>query len=410
MGNMQLIVVTSLCLMLGCSKKEKDKDSSSASGNSKVTINPQILRIGEESFRQSLDSEASQRSARTLLGGDLYTTDVAISSLKYPIASIYLTNDAIPEGQTATAGGNLSFDVYTCAGAKVEDCLVDLNGEALKNLLTTTAVSAKVGSFTRISINMCPKDLAAANTYFLLKASVTIGGTKYYTNATTGLSATGPEEEVKILNGGGCTSQSYLPNPLVIGENDVTVDPALVKAATSTEAGASVAKAPTTEGKLTGNLDLRLYFDLLHAAYATDGSSNPMSQLGTTGCAGTDGQSPSICVNFPKIMSPLDSAAPSIKRIKIDSNTIFGFYFASSDTPFGAYQRVFFNGDLTGVNMDTLLGPDFAKITKNDDGTFKVRTLNDGRYYNFDSFKFETHAGSFDKTGVSTAYTATLLP
>jgi hypothetical protein len=70
---------------------------------------------------------------------------------------------------------------------------------------------------------------------------------------------------------------------------------------------------------------------------------------------------------------------------------------------------ILFNGDYTGVDKTTLMAADFEQFTKNSDGTFKVRTMNDGRYLYFDNYKFSTHNGTYSKTGTDTAYTAVKL-
>jgi hypothetical protein len=170
-----------------------------------------------------------------------------------------------------------------------------------------------------------------------------MNSTLYYTNTAAGLSTTGPAEAVKILNGGGCSSLSYLNSPLVIGASNITVNPDLVSEATSTdENGVETAVTPT-EGKFKGTLDLRLYFDLENAAYASDGSSNSAAYAPSgKDCFGSTVSAPSICANFPKIIGTLDSTTPTIVRMQMNTHTLFGFYFGGSEIPFGAYQRVYF--------------------------------------------------------------------
>jgi len=392
-------------LLGGCGKDSSEETTATAS--SAVTIQPQVLRIA--ATNSALTSALSLTPGSSLASTETFSTDVTITSLKYPIASISLSDPPVTSGTvTATASGNTNFNVYECSKTTAADCMVDLNGTALQNLVTSTVgKQAKVGTFTQININMCPGTTTAADTYFLVKAQVTINGVVYYSNATSGLSATGPAEEVKIINAGGCSSVSFLGSPLVIGESDVTV-PEEVTKATSTENGTTTTKTPEG-GKLKGNIDLRLYFDLAHAVYGSSGSTNTGSGIPSNNCFGSAGTTPYICVNFPKVIGTLDSTTPTLTRMLVNGYTIFGFYFGGSTVPFGAYQRAYYNQTFTDSIPETLMAADFEKVQKNTDGTFKVRTMNDGRYYYFDTFKFETHTSTYNRTGTTTAYTATKM-
>lgn len=400
----KLLVFLSVVFLASCGKKTDDEPAATTSS---VTILPQMLRIAANNT--TLVGTNWALTGTNLSSTETYSTDVTIKSLKYPIASIGLSDPPVTNGTvTATASGSNSFNVYECTSTTVAGCMVDLTGTALQNLITSTVgVTAKIGTFTQINIGMCPGTTVAAETYFLVTAEVNINGVMHYTNATTGLSTTGPAAETKITNAGGCTSGSYLGSPLVIGASDVTV-PDEVTAVSSTEGGTTTTKTPDG-GKLKGNLDLRLYFDLANAVYGSGGSSNTASGVPSNNCFGSSGTTPYICVNFPKIIGTLDSTTPTLVRMLMNSYTIYGFYFGSSAIPFGAYQRVYYNTTFTGTMPDTLLGPDFAKVEKNADGTFKVRTLNDDRYYYFDTFQFATHTGTYNKSGTTTAYTATKL-
>lgn len=391
-------------LLVNCGKSSEE---TSASSSSSVTIQPQMLRV--DATNATTLTGILGLDGANLADVETYSSDVTITSLKYPIASIGLSDPPVLSGSvTSTASGNTNFNVYECTATTVAGCMVDLKGTALQNLIkSTVGVQAKMGSFTQINVSMCPGTTVAADTYFLVTGEVTISGVKYYTNTTSGLSATGPAQEVKVTNGGGCSSVSYLASALVIGESDVTVSDDVTKASSS-EGGTTTEKKPDG-GKLKGNIDLRLYFDLANAAYGSGGTSNAGAAKPSNNCFGASAQAPYICVNFPKIIGTLDSTTPTITRMLINSYTIFGFYTGGSTVPFGAYQRVYYNQTFTGTMPETLLGPDFTKAEKNADGTFKIRTMNDGRYFYFDTFKFETHTSTFNKTGTTTAYTATKL-
>ena len=398
-----------LCTALTTSCGKKDDDPPAAT-TSTVTILPQMLRISASNTTSLVGETGLALDGLVLNSTETFSHTVTLTSLKYPVASISLSDVPITSGTvTASATGTTSFNVYECATQTLAGCMVELTGTELQNLIKPTAgVQAKIGTFTQASINLCPTGTVASDTYFLVTGTAVINGVTYYTNATSGLSATAPAQEVKITNAGGCSSLSYLNSPLVIGANDVTVGDD-VASASSTEGTTTTTKKPEG-GKLKGNLDLRLYFDLANAAYASGGSSNTATSKPSNNCFGSSGSTPYICVNFPKIIGTLDSAAPTLTKLIVDSYTIFGFYFGSSELPFGAYQRSYYNTTFTGNIPENLLGPDFQKFEKNADGTFKVRTYNvDGRYYYFDKFRFATHTGTFSKNGTDTAYTATKL-
>jgi hypothetical protein len=286
--------------------------------------------------------------------------------------------------------------------------MVDIAGDALKNLLDTTeGMPAKVGTFTKVVINNCPTDTVAGDNYFQFTGQATINSVVYYTNATSGLSTTPPAEEVKVTGLPGCSSGSYLPEAL-----EITADGLEVPEDTSVEPVDDEGEAleEVTEGTLKGNIPVKVYFDIANAAYASGGTSSTASNSMGQGCAGTTPQLPHICLNFPKIIGTVDSAEPTVSRMLMSGHTIWGFYTGSSETPFGAYQRLYYDGSVYTTFPENFMGPDFKKIEKNADGTFKVRTYDDGRYLNADEFQFADHSGTFDWAGTDTAYTAVKLP
>lgn len=395
--------VVALGLFSGCKKKE-DEESTTKATESEVKFIPNLLRLdvsnATDVFMRQLAQTAHLDTTQTL------SMDVKVLSLKYPIASVGL-NNADPEGGT-TASGNLSIGVYTCPESTVEGCLVELTGDALTNLLTNAqGATANVGTYTAISISMCPEGVAAGDAYFKLTAEATISGVKYYSNKDLGLSTTGPAEEISLPNGGGCGSNNFLAEPLVVTSEGLEV-PEDSEVVAQDDAGAEL--EPVTSGTIKGNIPIRLYFDLANAAYASSGSTNPGDGKPSNNCYGSSGQTPYICLNFPQVVGTVDSKDPTVTRMLLNDHTIWGFYQGAGETPFGIYQRVYYTGNVyTGALPTNFIGPGFKKPIKVGD-TLSFDSYNDGRYFKVTDFKLVDHAGSFDWTGVTTNYTAVKIP
>lgn len=349
---------------------------------------------------------------------EIVTNDVTITSLKYPIGSIAMS-DADRTAAT-TASGNKSFKVYQCSGATPDDCLVELaQGSALANLLADAPnLAATEGDFTQINISPCVSEGQSANFKLTATAIIDEGGgpITYYTKPVVGLSTTGPAEEITIPSGITCGGlNSWLLNDLVIKSGGfATKDPE-----TSTE----------SEKISTKTIPLQLYFDIANAATASGGTSNVMAGKPGDGCLGANSQDPYICLNFPDVVGTVDETTPTVKRFLIQDtggtpkfqNMVFGMYFGADTTvPFGIYSRPFFNNE-NRPTTETLIGSCFSPFVKNADGTVKIDTLSN--WLKIDNFTLATHTGSMvlDKSGDPAAnpssqlngtvpYSATLLP
>jgi hypothetical protein len=385
-------------LSFSCGKSD---DKAAKQAENAVSMKLNLMRL-EGAATQALRTAATK--ANLTQDSEFLTTSVKIESLKYPIANVVVSN-ADPQ-VNGSASGNLNFEAYKCSATTVEGCLVDLAaGDALSNLLgDLTGVTVGVGTYTAVSVGMCPEGVTAADTYFKLKAETVIAGTTYYTNATSGLSATGPAEEIQIKNGGGCSSSSFLASPLVITADGIEVPE---DAVVLDEEGKQVPPAEITNGIYKGTLAMRLYFDLEHAAYASGGTSNSGAGAPTNGCFGPAAQTPYVCVNFPKVIGTIDGTTPTVTRMLLNDHTIWGFYQGGGDVPFGAYQRVYHKGDVyTGSLPETFMSADFKAFTKNSNGTLKVETYNDGRTMSVSEFKLEDHTGTIERSGKEEPYTA----
>lgn len=382
-----------------CSKKEEeDKEKSS------IVIQPQLLRV-------QVDNYAGLRStpSRLIADGATKTTDVTITSLKYPIASISLSGEA-PEGQTASASGNDAMPIYECTGTDNESCLVELTGDALTNLLSNApTLEAKVGTYSQVNISPCFQGGTSSDVRVKLTAQATIDGTVYYTNATTGLSTTGPAEEVVFSPNGGCGTVRFLTKDIVISEESfVTKERSL-----EDEDGE---EEPTTSGELKEQLNVKLYFDLANAVIASGPStaSNAANETSDSDfCKGAGTRSDAyVCINFPEIVGTVDSGDPTLTRMLINSNTIWGFYSNSDGVPFGAYQRSYYNG-FYATEPEFLVGSMFERFQVNDDESISFQQYDDGqdRHLKVLNFTLTDHSGTMTRGSSQTLdYTAVKLP
>lgn len=394
-----VLATTLVCISLSCRKKE--------SASKATTINLSLQRLiasnATASSLRSIENFASPEkflSSENLSFADTeyVSNDVAISSLKFPIGRISISDGA----RNSTASGSHTFDAYVCSGSSPDDCMVELTGDALQNLLKTAdPLEAKTGTYTEIIISPCTQTGQSPNLKIKATASLKLDGTTattLYSNATSGLSTTGEAEEVTIPSPLGCGGAVYfLTKDLVIGDGQFeTQDP--TPATTSTDTTATPTPTPTPV--LTSSIPLQLYFDLANVATASGGTSNQGADAPSNGCFGADAQHPYICLNFPDVVATVDTATPTVKRFLIeDTGTqnifqpmIFGLYFGSDTTiPFGMYSRPFYDGG-NRPTTETLIGSMFMPFTKNEDGTLNITTYSN--WLTLKNFKLETHTGS----------------
>lgn len=380
----------------GCSKKKSDSSSSS------IVAKPELLRVQVDDYA----TQANTGTPLTTLGATK-TTVVTIKSLKYPIGSISLSGEP-PEGQTASASGDDAMSIYECSGTDNESCLVELTGEALTNLLASApAKEGKVGTYSQINISPCFAGGTSTDIRVKLTAEATLDGVVYYTNAATGLSTTGPAEEVTFSPNGGCGSVKYLTKDIIIGESSFVTKERPVG---DTEA--------VTSGELKEQLNLKLYFDLANAVIAAGPSTDPNAAMETANGDFCKGQStradPYICLNFPEIVGTVDSGTPTLTRMLINSSTIWGFYSNSDGVPFGAYQRAYYNAVYNASNEPQfLVGSMFEHFQVNADNSVSFQQYDDGqnRQLKVSNFKLSDHSGTMTRGASETIdYTAVKLP
>ena len=374
-----LFLVVMIAVGFGCAKKEEEKDE--------MKVETSILRL-------DVDETASLAKTwirQDLVDQEILTTDVKILSLKIPIGKIGL---GYGDGTEGTAAGSNSFPVYECPGDTNDECLLDLTTTALENLLKDApALVAPEGTYNKLDISPCVGDAKAESIVVKMKAEATIDGKKYYSNVKDGLSLTGPAEEIEYTNVFGCSSGFYLVDQLVIGDGEYKSEPVV-----SDDEDEEVEEPVTIS---TDTIPVKLYFDIASAAYASGGTSNTGAVKPSGNCYGKSMQTPYLCINFPSIAGTVDDKKPSVKRFLVSesgtsgtfSPTIFGFYFGSKDTPFGAYQRLYFSGEnYTGGIPQHLMGSMFKRFVLNADKSVKLDTYMS--WLKMDKFQFKDHTGT----------------
>ena len=122
-----------------------------------------------------------------------------------------------------------SPNFYTCPGTSNAECMVDVVNTSLSDLLKSNSGTVSFNAddekiYTGTAIEICADGTGGPGTTFKarVKASGLLGSDTYYTNATTGVSLSGPAEAVEItMNCGGLNTD--LPTPITVTP-DSTVD------------------------------------------------------------------------------------------------------------------------------------------------------------------------------------------
>ncbi|WP_141735055.1 hypothetical protein [Oligoflexus tunisiensis] len=323
------LLLTAAVITSSACDSEKDK---------KANVGTKLRSTGIAAELQALRGP----SAQLLAGTAISNSNLTITSLKVPIARVNLVS-----GLSGTGYSNASPDFYTCPGATTADCMVDLMTTDLDNLLASAGsgsvtVEADV-EYQGTAVEFCKggEGGTGGQTYqTLVTASADLNGTIYYTNATTGLSETGPAEEIAIESE--CHGSTVpLKTPVVLGPDK--------------------------------DVNIVLYADPNGMLNVT----NNKLLLNAAGCAGVD--TLAICSNFLNIFSTVDDAKPTIERYFLDvtstdndgnnySDMLMTVLFNTDDEPVGASV----NQLNTNVPQSKLMhAPQFAfnQVTANADGT-----------------------------------------
>ncbi len=303
-----------------------------------------------------------------------WSSEMEIASFESPIRAIWLEGD----------GGAMSM-VYECDADSNDDCLVDLAGPALQDLLAAEPVTAVAGTYTEVSVSTC-EDEGQYQAY--VTASVTVGGQAYVTNSQDVLVAGGTAEPVSVVFSG-CQRRYPIPNPLVIEDT----------------AGATI--------------EFKLYFDIREIAWASLGDPETMTGWIPGGCAGPSpgGQtsSPYLCAAYPDVAGVVDNVTPVIERYRINDGATIGLIFQGGSGDFiGGFTRRYFAEGVPaspGFTADTPV----EEWTDNGDGSYRLTTYGTsseggspvGHYLTIESFVRDTHAGTaLDFGGNSFPYQA----
>lgn len=189
-----------------CEKKEKEE--------AKVSTQLRSASVGT----LAIETESSLSFTSDLLALPIGNSAVTVESFEIPIGRINLVGGDSGSGYTMT-----SPNFYTCPGTTNADCMVDVANTSLDDLLKGNSAGQVAfnvegeRTYTGTAIEVCAEGVGGEGTTFKarLKASGKLGSITYYTNATTGVSSSGPAEAVEItMSCGGL--QTDLPASITV--------------------------------------------------------------------------------------------------------------------------------------------------------------------------------------------------
>ncbi|MDH3270544.1 MAG: hypothetical protein OEN56_04385 [Gemmatimonadota bacterium] len=328
--------------------------------DSNTGVRVELVRLPGESATAPVGSAPSAAALSPPPAG--VTSDVTVSSLRIPITSVELRGPG--EG-----GGEL----YSCITGPGEDCLVELNGPELENLIATSEVTVSPGTYDQVAVGYCARS-AQEEWDALVTAEARFDGTTYYSRTGLGLDDTGPAEPL-ALPIHGCGSGFPIEPPLIVDAD--------------------------TEATVV----LRLYFDIRDIAYA---ASESPTNIGFTCSPVTDPNvTPYLCSAYPTVVAAYDGLVPVVERYRINNSATIGLNFQASTGAFiEAYVRRYFT---PGEAWNPGFTPDafFSTFIDNGDGTYRLERDD----VTFPNFRRETHSGTMDTADLGLVpYTAVLLP
>lgn len=352
------------------------------------SVTPQLIKLSTSSGAPRAVAYRSLSVSGLALNTLQVNSDITIAELKAPITEIMLMGT-----------NNNSSTVYSCAGASIDDCMVNLaNSAALTNLLANApAASVKAGTYDHVKVGNCK---TSSGYYAKIKASGTYmsdgSGATYYTQTASGVLTTDVSlwGETKVYFNG-CSREYALPAPITVTD------------------GSTVA--------------VKLYFDIEDLAFFGNNASN-----GELAAAYAGGYSfvypavptgPFVSVGYIDVAGTVDTGTPTIERYRVnvtDTNNMtlkatLGLYYTSSNAYFGGYTRSYWDSESnTGSNQ--LVTP-IKTYTANSDGVSYLITNYGGNSnpvgFTFDNFQRADHSGTGSttwSTPTSTfTYTATRL-
>ncbi len=281
-------------------------------------------------------------------------------AIRKPIREIGFQNSA----------ASLRVPLYTCAGGSEAACLVDIADEAALAGLFAAPVSIAPGTYDRVYVAHCTTEGAY---HALVRGSVTLGGTTYYT-ADTAVSAdplttVAADQGEVSLRYNGCVTDYLLPSPLTVAAGD--------------------------------SISLSLFVLNTDIAWARLAPS-----LLSDGCRQNPGGTHSVCMTYPEIVPSLGSSTPQLERYYIIENLsdpatvgaeVLLVTDAVSDAVLAGFTRRLFSptSQPPAGGFDTRL----KSILPSGTGTYALEnfgfTATDTGLVRFPAFRRVSHAGNY---------------
>ena len=333
------IMLLPLVLSLSVTACGKKKKNQGADVDAKLRSTGQATSLA--AVMPMLRSMMTAEDQALLDTNPLATSSFTIESYTVPIGGISLAQGLQGTGYT---GGS---PIYICPGTTDDDCRVDLSKKInVDNLLNGAGKQNVVaGTYAGIAVEFCfehsSQKEGTGNGYFDIKfkGSTVLGTTTYYTNTTSGLSSTGPSQEITMrLKGSGCGVTTALLSPLTLNDKDSTT--------------------------------VALYADPNGSLLATDSTSS----FSNLACVGTDPST--LCAQPVAVYAVNDTAIPTIERYTVTftdtagtsyANGMIAALFNSSDQAVGAMMtNVFTNKRAARALAGNF---NFTQVKNNADGT-----------------------------------------
>lgn len=160
----------------------------------------------------------------------------------------------------------------------------------------------------------------------------------------------------------------------------------------------------------SGKIEVSLFVTVKDVAYA-----NSASSTSTPSCASdSTGAGTFVCAGLAVPYPYIGSGSPTITSFKVtQSNGYLGKVHVAvlEGQPVGAFVRPYFDGTNEG-DIDCKTGSWLKSLTKNSDGTYRIKIAADGStdFDIYEAFKLENHSGTCKSfSGTSYDYTATKL-
>jgi hypothetical protein len=311
------------------------------------------------------------------IGAYPWSSAVSFTTLQQPITAVTLYG-------TLTNGLRTTADVYACAGPTADDCLVDMTGPALANLLPATAsTTLRPGTYETVQVRYC---IGRSDTteYAYVGGTVVLGGTTYYSTVRGTLDTIGPAARARV-SFHGCSREYRLLDPVVVSPVDTL---------------GTARSVPLT---------LRLLFDLTDIAWGGV-SGTPFS----SGCStATGGSAPpsAICTGYMTPIGTVDSTPPTVERYRLNGGATLVLYWrARDDAPLGGYFRPHFDEGLPwSPGFPPMIGVPI--VVPNTDGSYRLASDSSGNPdFATAAFRRANHTAGFSGAHGNGTYTAVRLP